>query len=266
MSDREWTYEGLLEHLRTSCGVRAGDILIVHSSQAALGRVEGGVVTSSKVLRGAVGPEGTLLLPTFSGPTKGGVFKLKRTPSRVGLLTEAFRRNKETRRSLHPTHSVSAWGKRRDEFLADHDKTSALGPDSPFHRASKAGADVLMIGCNFTALSLIHVAEAIVPVPFLGKVFYPGYERTLTLIDYDGGEHVFPPFNNPLHSAAFINAQREAEKRGMITHCTMGDAECLKFNAMDVLDLAVEMLKDDPGALLCDDPRCPVCPACRNYC
>jgi len=265
MSERTWTHKDLLEGLHSGCGVQEGDVVIVHSSQAALGRVDGGVVASVHALKDAVTPAGTLLLPVFSSPPKDGIFKIKRTPSRVGLITEAFRRSADVKRSRHPTHSVAAWGKRRDEFLADHEKTSALGPDSPFHKAAQAGAQVLMIGCNMTTLSLIHVAEALLPVPYLGKVFYPGYNRTLTLVDYDGSEIVFPPFNNPTDSASFTRVQDEMERRGHITHCKLADAECLRFDAMTVLNCALEMLREDPGILLCDNPRCGVCREAKKY-
>jgi aminoglycoside 3-N-acetyltransferase len=261
-----WTYEQLCEGLRTSCGVSAGDVLILHSSQQALGRVDGGVVTSVRVLKDVITPEGTLLLPVFCRPTEDGVFKIKRTPSRVGLITEAFRRSRDVRRSKHPTHSVCAWGRRRDEFLAGHEASSGLGIGSPFAKACLAGADVLMVGCNFTTLSLVHVAEAAVRVPYLGKVFYPGYERTLTLIDYDGSEIVFPPHDNPTDSVAFTKVQEEAERRGLLTHCTLAEADCLKFKAMDIFNVAVEMLTKDPAVLLCDSPRCPTCPEARKYC
>jgi len=259
MSERTWTHKDLLEGLHSGCGVQEGDVVIVHSSQAALGRVDGGVVASVHALKDAVTPAGTLLLPVFSSPPKDGIFKIKRTPSRVGLITEAFRRSADVKRSRHPTHSVAAWGKRRDEFLADHEKTSALGPDSPFHKAAQAGAQVLMIGCNMTTLSLIHVAEALLPVPYLGN------NRTLTLVDYDGSEIVFPPFNNPTDSASFTRVQDEMERRGHITHCKLADAECLRFDAMTVLNCALEMLREDPGILLCDNPRCGVCREAKKY-
>ena len=265
MSEKTWTYQELREGLAGGCGIRAGDTVIVHSSQAALGRVDGGVVSSVRALKDAATPEGTLLLPVFSSPPKDGLFKIKRTPSRVGLITEAFRRSADVKRSRHPTHSVAAWGKRRDEFLAGHEKTSALGPDSPFHKAAKAGAYVVMIGCNMTTLSLIHVGEALLPVPYLGKVFYPGYNRTLTLVDYDGSEIMFPPFDNPTDSAAFTRVQDEMERQGHITHCKLADADCLRFDAMTVLNCALELLRKDPGILLCGNPRCGVCKAARQY-
>ena len=261
-----WTYEELARDLRENCGIRAGQTLILHSSQHALGVVDGGVVTSVHVLKEVIGPEGTLLLPVFSNPPKDGVFKIKRTPSRVGLITEAFRRSDGVMRSLHPTHSVAAWGKRRDEFLAGHDKTSGLGVDSPFHKAAKAGADVLMIGCDFNTLSLIHCAEAAAKVPYLGKVFYDGYERTFTLIDYEGNAHPVPPYNVPTDSAVFRRVQAECEKRGMLSHSKLAEADCIKFKAMDAFNVALEMVQKDPAILLCDNPRCSVCVKAKEIC
>lgn len=261
---KPWTFEDLCDHLRTSCGVRAGDILIVHSSAAVIGPAERGPVPTVHALKEVVGQDGTLLLPVFCSPRPDGIFKIKRTPSRVGLITEAFRRSEGVRRSRHPTHSVAAWGKRAEEFLAGHEQTTALGVDSPFHKAAKAGADILMIGCHLTTCSLVHVAEAVVRPPYLGKVFYPGYDRTLTLIDYDGTEMQFPPVDNPGDSANFTVVQEELERRGMIQHCKVGSAETLKFKAMDCLNTAVELVRKDPGALLCDSPRCGVCSAARK--
>lgn len=262
--EQEWSFEDFCEHLRTSCQVKAGEILIVHSSAKAIGRTSRGPVPAVRALKSAVGEAGTLLLPVFSSPRPDGIFKIRRTPSRVGLITEAFRRSEGVRRSRHPTHSVAGWGKRAAEFLADHEKTSALGVDSPFHKAAKAGADILMIGCGLTTCSLVHVGEAIVRTPYLGKVSYDGYERTLTLIDYDGSEMKFPPLDNPGDSANFTVVQEELERRGLIKHCKVGSAETLKFNAMDCLNVTVELLRKDPGVLLCKNPRCSVCAPSRR--
>lgn len=262
--EHEWSFEDLCEHLRTSCGIKAGQILIVHSSAKAIGRTADGPVSAVRALKAVVTEEGTLLLPVFSNPTPDGIFKIKRTPSRVGLITEAVRRSRDVRRSRHPTHSVAAWGKRATEFLADHEKSTALGVDSPFHKAAKAGADIIMIGCHLTTCSLVHVGEAIVRTPYLGKVFYPGYDRTLTLIDYDGSEMKFEPVDNPGDSANFTVVQEEMERRSLIEHCKVGSAETLKFRAMDCLNVTVELLRDDPTVLLCSNPRCAVCPAARK--
>src|SRR5690606_20533778 len=174
------TQESLVQDLHHA-GIAAGDAVIVHSSMRSLGPVEGGADAVIDALLAAVGPRGTVLMPVFSNPSPSGEFVVAETPSRVGFLTEAFRRRPEVKRSWHPTHSVAAAGA-HVEWLEHHEKTSGLGPASPMHRAAEAGAKILMIGCPITTCSAIHIAEAILPVPYLGKVGYPGYGRTLTTV------------------------------------------------------------------------------------
>lgn len=254
----------LVTELAANCNVQAGDILIVHSSMKSLGPVEGGPQTVIAALQQAVGPQGTLLMPLFSHIAEDRVFRMASTPSRTGLITEIFRTTPGVLRSRNPTHSVGAWGKRAEEFVADHEKTSALGAGSPFHKAAQAGADVLMIGTTLTTTSLVHVAEAIARVPYLGKWGYTGWDWTLTLIDFDGTEMVFPPKDAPAHSSEFVKVQDELERRGHLLHCRLGESQSLKFSGTEALDIAVELLKADPTALLCHNERCPVCPRSRE--
>jgi len=259
-----WTQGVLREHLAARSGVRPGDILIVHSSMKSIGQVEGGPEAVIRALQAAVAGEGTLLMPVFTAPAPDGVWRQAETPSRTGLLTETFRRTAGVVRSLHPTHSVAAWGRRAGEFAAGHDRTSGLGVGSPFHKAAAAGAGVLMIGCRLPSCSLVHVSEAIVRVPYLGKVFYAGYDRTLTVIDRRGTRSERPPADVPTDSAGFTALEDEMARRGALGRCRLGAAECLKFSAKACLDLAVEMLRQDPAALLCHNPQCPVCPRARQ--
>ena len=254
----------LCSDLRDRCGVRAGDLLIIHSSAMAVGPVDDGVVTISRAIREVVTERGTVLVPTFCRPIDDGVFKIRRTPSIVGLVTESFRRTPGSIRSMHPTHSVVGWGRRAAELTAGHEKTSGLGVDSPFHKAAKEGAYILMIGCDLRTCSLVHVAEAILRVPYLGKVCYAGYDRTLTLIDRDGHAHDVPPRDPPGDSVAFTRVQDALEQGGLIRHGSVGQAETLRFTGADCLRVSVALLRQDPAALLCDKPGCPVCPPSRR--
>jgi aminoglycoside 3-N-acetyltransferase len=255
----------LLRHLREHCQLREGDTLIVHSSLKSIGWVEGGASTVVHALRNAVGKRGTLLMPTFSDPQPSGCFYLGRTPSRTGLISEVFRTSPGVVRSRQPTHSVSVWGRLTD-FSADHETTGPLGIDSPLHKAAQAGAKILMIGCGMTRCSLVHVAEAIVRVPYLGKAVYSGYERDLQLVDIDGASHVYSPRDVPGDSRAFSKVQQRMEQSGLIHHGLLGDARCLVFSGKAALMMAITMLREDPASLLCDNARCQVCPAARTFC
>jgi aminoglycoside N3'-acetyltransferase len=109
------------------------------------------------------------------------------------------------------------------------------------------------------------VAEDIVRVPYLGKVFYPGYEKSLTLVESDGRRQIFEPRDVPGDSSSFDIVQQPLQQAGKIRECCVGNARCLVFQGMDCLDAAADILKKNPGALLCENARCAVCPAARRY-
>ncbi|NJS39886.1 MAG: AAC(3) family N-acetyltransferase [Rhodobacteraceae bacterium] len=59
-------------------------------------------------------------------------FDAKRTPSEMGLLTELFRRAPGAKRSLHPTHSVTALGPLAEQLTATHHQaTTPSGRGTP---------------------------------------------------------------------------------------------------------------------------------------
>lgn len=248
-----------------ACGIQAGDVLIVHASMKSLGHVEGGPAAVIAAMQDVLTPRGTLLMPTFSLPQPDGLFHVDRTPSRTGLLTETLRTTPGVVRSWHPTHSVTIWGANADTWSAGHHLIGGLGVGSPFHRAAEAGAKLLMIGCDMRTCSLVHVAEAVVRVPQLGRIYYSGSGRTLTVKTPDGRRITVPPIDPPACSAGFGVVQARMEAGGRIRHITLGAAPCLLFSAAEALATAVKLLLEDPAALLCASPRCSVCPRARAY-
>lgn len=170
--------------LRTA-GVRAGGVLMVHSSLSSMGHVVGGPETVIRGLIEALGPEGTLLMPALSYEhvtTKNPIFDARRTPSNVGAMPEYFRKRAGTRRSIHPTHSVCGIGPRTAEMLDDHpqDRTPC-GPNSPFHKLRDVGGQILMLGCGLRPNTSMHAIEELVKPPYLF-----GHEKTYVLIYPDG--------------------------------------------------------------------------------
>jgi aminoglycoside 3-N-acetyltransferase len=257
----------LIRELRRA-GVRAGDALIVHASMKSLGWVDGGPEAVVDALLEAVNATGaasggTLLMPAFCDPPVDAIFDPRHTPSRVGLISEAFRRGPCVSRSLHPTHSVCAVGARVD-WLDGHELLPGLGVGTPLHRAALAGAKVLMLGCPITSCSLIHVAEAVARVPYLGKVWFEGCDRSITLREPDGTLRLIPPLDPPTCAGGFGVVEAELNCRRLIARPRVARAECLLFRGLDALDLAVDLLRADPSALLCDHPRCPLCPRARQ--
>ncbi len=245
--------------------VRLGDMLIVHCSMKAVGWVRGGPEQLVASLLEVVGPSGTILMPAFTKPPdEKDVIDLSTAPARTGLLGETFRKTPGVVRSAHPTHSITIWGRRADELALGHELTSGLGLASPLHKAAMAGAEVLMIGCDLTSCSLIHVAEALVRPAYLGRVTYPSYDRPLAMIDTAGRRSLVQPCDVPGDSQGFGIVHERMEAKQLIQNGMVGQAPTLKFNGQDCMDTAVELLEADPAALLCNDPACAVCPTSRE--
>lgn len=147
-------------------GVHSGDTLFVHSSGDFLKYMNGGLGTVINHLMERIGPEGTLLMPAFPiegmavDELKKGEFDIRRTPSRMGLLTEIFRRKCRTVRSLHPTHSVCAIGPNADYLTRDHHRSEwVFGSTSPFRRLEEFDGKILLIGVGVEVLTHVHVVE-----------------------------------------------------------------------------------------------------------
>jgi aminoglycoside N3'-acetyltransferase len=184
------------EHLRAALervGVAPGITLCVHSSLSRFGYVDGGATAIIDVILDLVGPDGTVLMPSFptGGSTyeflaSGGVFDVRTSPSKVGLITEEFRRRPDVSRSLHPTNPVAAWGARADEYLRDHEKSeTAYGHDTPFGRLARdRAARILMMETHIHSF-LHHLQERVeLPGLFLDR------RMPATTIDAAGRRHV----------------------------------------------------------------------------
>jgi aminoglycoside 3-N-acetyltransferase len=237
-------------------GVRSGDALVVHSSLRAIGWVEGGAEAVVGALQAAIAPAGTLAMPTFCPPAP--VFVVAETPCSTGAIPEAFRRRADVLRSAHPTHSVAAWGEAAEWVVAGHRHATALGAGSPLHLMADLGAWVLMVGADCRSCSLIHVAEALERVPYLG-VPYPGYDAPIVVREPDGSERVYREREIPGDSSNFLVVQEECERRGQVFRGRIGAASCLMVRGTHLLEAATDLLRRDPAALLCDGPSCAVC-------
>jgi aminoglycoside 3-N-acetyltransferase len=153
--------EVLIEDLR----IAVGDVVFVHSSTDGL-NLAFPATTILTMLRDLVGPEGTLLFPTY--PKRGSydflmsgqVFDVRKTPSYMGLITELARRHKEAVRSLHPTKSVVAIGRRARELTQTHCECPyPYGGKSPYAKIREYGGKIVGIGVSTARLSCVHCVE-----------------------------------------------------------------------------------------------------------
>ena len=152
----------------TSVGVSPGDVLILQSSLKGCGEIEDGPEGLIDSLIELLGPKGTLIMPAynFKSWTEEHYFDIIETPSGVGVITELFRRRKDVGRTNHPIHSLSVWGKLKDE-LESMQYNSSFGPDSIFKRLLDCNAMYCTIGLGSKMPFLpCHYTEVIANVPY----------------------------------------------------------------------------------------------------
>lgn len=176
------TVETLLEDL-TKLGVRPGMTLLVHSSMKALGGwVAGGPVAVILALEAALGPSGTLVMPTHTGeltdpagwrcpPVRESWWEpIRRTmpaytpdlsPTyKMGLIPECFRRQTGVVRSTHPQVSFAAWGYHAAEVTGNHSLDYGLGESSPLARIYDLDGHILLLGVGHGNNTSLHLAES----------------------------------------------------------------------------------------------------------
>src|SRR5262249_36849753 len=138
-----------LESLTTAfrdLGVNPGDVLLVHSSYKSLGPVEGGPQTVIDALLAALGPDGTLIMPTFNFDfNKGQPWDVRSTPSQMGVLTELVRKDARARRVFHPIYSFAILGQQA-AMLGGLRYKSSYERNSVFGKLRDLDAQIMVIG------------------------------------------------------------------------------------------------------------------------
>jgi len=235
-------------------GVQRGDILCVHSSLKKLGFVIGGVRTVVEALREAVGPEGTIMMPAYSGDLSDPAewryppvpeswieeiraetppYDPERTPTRaLGAVPEYFRRYPGVIRSAHPQSSFAALGARARELTDGHELSFRFGPKSPLGRLLEMNGKVLMLAAPWDTISFLYLClfsldarariQKRAPMIVEGRPQWVAYED----IDYT--------------ASWFIPAAETLVERGLARTGQTGAAQSLLFSPREAFPTLVE--------------------------
>jgi len=238
-------------------GVSGGDILYIQTDLRAPGLIIG-VRTKTefcetylKAILDAIGPDGTIVVPTFTPQVArhDQDFIWEETPTTLGLFPEFIRAQPESLRSLHPLHSVTALGTARDQICANNTQTD-FGWGSPYHRMLEARAKILTIGVSPSfAVAIANLLEAMCCLPY-------NYNKLLKWRPIVGGQRLEQPFFanarhlhlNTRHILRHFAAK--AEEAGLIRRVAYGDSTIQFSDIAEIFEFGVEFLKQEPYGLL----------------
>ena len=163
---RSCTPEQLLEALR-ALGVREGDTVVVHSSFSYSNGFVGSPGRALEVLLESVGSTGNLMMmslpytsSTYDYLQSLDHFDVRKTGSRMGLLTEIFREREDVYRSLSPTHPILAWGPEAEWIVAGHETCPhPCGAGTPFEKLAQLEGKVVFFDTSFATMTFFHYIE-----------------------------------------------------------------------------------------------------------
>ncbi len=250
----------LIKDLR-NIGVEDGDHVSVALSFKSIGYVKDGPDAFIESLLEVVGSMGTIMMPTFTRSihyskirfTKNcHVYDFRSTPALTGLVPETFRKKFKTFRSMHPTHSVAAIGKKARYLVGDHNEKSQIF--LPYSRLAKIRGKVLCIGIGDRVVAIRHEAQYLA-----GLLNIVPQRKGAKFRDNSGNINTFISENWPGCVERLPELVQDLRKKGLVTDGTIGNASSILVPAKDFLENTSEMLRDDPTLNLCDRISCLWC-------
>ncbi len=248
-------------------GLTEESSVVVHASLRSFGKVEGGAAAVVSALTTVCG---TVTMMAGSGdltsvPAPPGLIRPQNahrnaesweafeaaveaaTPYRLdlpvsrwlGVIAEALRTSPGAVRGPHPLNSFVAVGEHAAELIGGERLDL---PHGALHRLAEIGGDVLLLGVGHTANTTIHVAEH-----RLGRGRFYRYARHgsglwVELPNLGGESHRFDEI--------------EPYLMPMTTETMIGPCRARRIAVDDVLEIATEVIRADPIALLCGDDLC----------
>ncbi len=238
-------------------GVKEGGVLLVHSSFRAVRPIEGGPPGLLDALRTALGPEGTLAMPSWTGSDEEP-FNPATTPASpdLGVVADAFWRQPGVVRSTH-LFAFAAAGPHAARITSGPLPLPPHSPESPVARVHELDGQVLLLGVGHDSDTLLHLAELLAGVPYrVSKHCTVLQDGRPVQIEYGENDHC---------CERFALADEWLRARGLQSEGRVGHAPARLFRARDVIAVALEHLAQDPLIFLHPpSARCAECDEARR--
>lgn len=229
-------------------GIKEGDVIFIHSSWEDL---NSGSFSASELIDALVhyiGDQGTLAMPAIPNisQVEGATFKVKRTPSAAGLLTEVFRRYPGVKRSINLNHSVCALGYHAEYLTKDHHYSeTSWDKNSPYYRLREydnAWIIGLGVGHRLKVATSLHCVESALWKE--NRYFRKLFSRKICYryIDMEGneGEHCYWQRTGQIYTPSISKYFSKSE----LVEETVAGLDVYAIKAKTLIDRSVELGKD----------------------
>lgn len=238
-------------------GVRAGGVLLVHTSFRAVRPIEGGPLGLIDSLREALGPDGTLVMPSWTGDDEAP-FDPATTPAAedLGATADLFWRQPGVVRSDH-LQAFAAIGPMAEPVVKTPLPLPPHVPESPVGRVHDLDGQVLLLGVGHEADTSLHLAELIAEVPYgIPRHCLVGQEGRRVRMDYRENDHC---------CQRFALADEWLRTRALQEEGPVGHGVARLARARDIVGVAVEAMRRHPTIFLHEPgDGCPECDAARH--
>ena len=231
--------DDLLRDIRNNLLILPGDTVLIHSSMKSIGSVEGGADTVLEAFMEHIGESGLLVFPTLSYRDVTAAkpfFDVRNTPACTGVMPEVFRQKPGVVRSLHPTHSVAAFGRDVAEFTAGHENCSTPAPvGSPWWKLLQRKGKILFIGTGISCNTFLHGVDEWLKLPDL----ISKEPVIVKMTGYDGNTFDSLQYRHCAGRNAYYGSLEERfEAAGALRRGRLGNALC---HVLDCAKIASEL-------------------------
>lgn len=215
-------------------GVQPGGVLLVHTAFSKVKPIEGGPTGLISALRAALGPEGTLVMPSMSYDDDHPYDKTKSPCPEMGIVANTFWRLSGVLRSDN-NHAFAAIGPLAGTITAPHPIDHPHGLDSPVGRVYEFNGQVLLLGVGHDSDTTIHLAENLAGVRYRRAKYVTVLKDGIaSRFDYREIDHCCQNFNLV---DGWLDEQR------LQGYGTVGHAEARLIRSRDIVSVVTERLK-----------------------
>lgn len=240
-------------------GLKNTDALMVHSSMKSIGDVEGRADTVVDAFMEYF-KEGLFMTPTHTWKqmsSEYATFDPKTESSCVGIIPNIFQNRPGVVRSLHPTHSIAAYGKDAQTFIQGEENADSPCPKGGcWDRLKDIDAKILLLGVTHARNTYIHSIDEVLDIP--GRLTD---ETTLmhivmpdgTIKDVNMHRHFCKVLGTGSFSAHFDKMTEIFYVLGAARKVRFGDADCILCEAKKLFEICRKLYEIDPDCVVARD-------------